>query len=244
MEPLAQVTVVLVEPMYGGNLGSIARALANFGLGRLTLVNPARGIFDHPLLDPMARTAAPLAREARVVETLAEALADVDLALGFTARVGRRRRDTLDLRPALERVVTELPRAHVAGVFGREDSGLTSTELELCQWVVRIATHPDLPSLNLAQAVGLFAYEVSTARRALLPAEGPGRKVAGVAEMEGFYGQLEDLLCAVGFFEEATSARMMSELRRIFSRRLPEPRDVRILRGALSKIQGALPRRP
>ncbi len=242
MEPSPDITVVLVEPLYGGNLGSVARVMANFGLARLVLVNPAPGIFDDPRLEPMARTAGDLARSARVVGSLAEALADVDLALGFTARLGKRRRDSLELRPALERAAAEAPAARLAGVFGREDSGLTTAELEQCQWLVRIATDPALPSLNLAQAVGLFAYETSTLGRARrYPAE-PARKVAGVAEMEGFYGHLEAMLRGIGFFEEASPERMMGELRRIFSRRLPEPRDVRILRGILSKVQDTVAR--
>ncbi|MBI5441507.1 MAG: RNA methyltransferase [Deltaproteobacteria bacterium] len=242
IEALANTTVVLVEPMYGGNLGSVGRAMANFGLRRLVLVNPAPGIFDDEALGPMARTAVDLVRDAAVVPTLEDALAETELALGFTTRTGRRRRDGLDLRPAVERVRGEFSGTRVAAVFGREDRGLTNAELDLCHWLVRIPTDPGLASLNLAQAVALFAYEVHEACRAALPPNPTPRHVATVSEMEGFYAQLSSVLTRIGFIEEKSPDRMMNELRRIFSRRLPEPRDVRILRGILSKVELALAR--
>lgn len=238
MTALDRISVVLVDPLYGGNLGSVARVMANFGLTRLILVNPAPGILEDPALAPMARTAVDLARSAAVARTLGEALGGAELALGFTTRLGRRRRDGLDLRPALERAAREASGARVAAVFGREDTGLTNSELERCHWLVRIPTGPRLPSLNLAQAVGLFCYEASLTLGAKVGLTAP--QPASVAELEGLYGHVERVLQDIGFIEEASPERMMNEVRRIFSRRLPEPRDVRILRGVLAKVERAL----
>ncbi|RMG98340.1 MAG: RNA methyltransferase [Candidatus Dadabacteria bacterium] len=232
-------TIVLVEPLYGGNLGSVARAMANFGLRDLVLVNPAPGIFDDPRLEPMARKAVELVRNARVVPDLFEALRDVELALGFTTRLGRRRNDGLELRPAVAELARHHAGARVAAVFGREDAGLTTAELDLCHWLVRIPTDRGLPSLNLAQAVGLFCYEVRLANLAARPESEPYRP-ATVAEMEGLYAHFEKVLWDIGFIEEASPERMMNQIRRIFSRRLPTSRDVRILRGILSKVEWKL----
>lgn len=240
---LPSVAVVLVNPLYGGNLGSVARVMANFGLERLVLVNPAPGALADPKLEPMARTAVGLVRNARVCTGLGEALDDVELALGFSTRLGRLRRDVVELRPAVEQMASQSGGARVAAVFGPEDRGLSTEDLDLCHWLVRIPTHPGLASLNLAQAVGLFCYEVSEQRRRELP-RGEDRRLATVGELEGFYGHFERVLLAVGFIEEKSPARMMNHLRRIFSRRQPEPRDVRILRGVLSKIEWALASRP
>jgi TrmH family RNA methyltransferase len=237
---LERVCVVLVEPLYGGNLGSVARVMANFGLSRLTLVNPRAEALEDPALAPMARDAVELVRGATIVSGLEEALADVELALGFTTRLGKRRRDGVELRPAVERLAREVPEARVAAVFGREDTGLTTAELARCHWLVRIPTHPALTSLNLAQAVGLFAYETAVAlgdTRGL-----QGARPATVSQLEGLYGHLERVLEEIGFIEEASPDRMMNELRRVLSRRLPEPRDVRILRGILAKVELALAR--
>lgn len=240
MSALDRLTVVLVEPLYGGNLGSVARVMANFGISRLVLVNPAPDALEDPALAPMARTAVGRVRDARVVGSVEDALADAELALGFTTRLGKRRRDGLDLRPAVARIAREHPGARVAAVFGREDTGLTNAELERCHWLVRIPTHRGLPSLNLAQAVGLFCYEAAQGlgQTGSLTAPRP----ATVAELEGLYGHAEKVLQEIGFIEEASPERMMNEIRRILSRRLPEPRDVRILRGILAKVELALER--
>ncbi len=238
---MGRTSIVLVEPMYGGNLGSVARAMANFGLDDLVLVNPAPAALADPALERMARGAADLVRGARVVRDLDEALTGVEVALGFTTRLGKRRRDGFDLRGGVERLFEQCAEACIAGVFGREDAGLTTQELERCHWLVRIPTDRRLPSLNLAQAVGLFAYEVSQARA---PAAAPPRRAhpASADELEGLYAHLERVLLEIGFIEEASPERMMNEMRRIVSRRLPEPRDVRILRGVLAKVELALRR--
>lgn len=242
MGTLASVSVVLVEPMYGGNVGSVARVMANFGLSELVLVNPAPGVLADPQVGPMARSAVELVREARVVETLAEALEGVEVALAFSTRLGKLRRDVAELRPAVERLAAEAPASRIAGVFGREDRGLTNQEVDLCHWLVRVPTEPALASLNLAQAVGLFCYEMGLARRAARPEGSAPRRVATVDALEGLYAQFERVLLAIGFIEEASPERMMNEVRRIVSRRLPDPRDVSILRGILSKVELSLER--
>ncbi|MEW6488935.1 MAG: RNA methyltransferase [Thermodesulfobacteriota bacterium] len=240
MSSLDLVSVVLVEPLYGGNLGSVARVMANFGLSRLVLVNPASRALEDPSLPAMARTAVDVVRGARLATSLEEALGEAQVALGFTTRLGKRRRDGMDLRTAAQRLSQEAPAARVAAVFGREDAGLTTAELQRCHWLVRIPTHRRLPSLNLAQAVGLFCYEASLALAA--PAAPAVPAPAPVGELEGFYAHAERVLHEIGFIEEASPARMMNEVRRMLSRRLPEPRDVRILRGILAKVEAALAR--
>lgn len=229
--------------MYGGNVGSVARVMANFGLGELVLVNPARGLLEDAKLEPMARSAVDLVRRAPIFKSLEEALAGVEVALAFSTRLGKMRRDVSELRPAVGRLAQEASACRIAGVFGREDRGLTTAEVDLCHWLVRIPTRPPLTSLNLAQAVGLFCYEVDQARRihASDDTEG-GRRVATVEEMEGLYGHLERVLREIGFLEEKSPDRMLNHLRRILSRRLPDPRDARILRGMLSKVELALDR--
>jgi tRNA (cytidine32/uridine32-2'-O)-methyltransferase len=237
---LENVAVVLAHPLYAGNVGAVVRVMGNFGLRDLILVDPDPRVFHDPQLEPMARGGVEILRRAAVAATLAEAVGQAEIALGFTTRLGKRRRDGLDLREAVERIATESPQARVAAVFGREDKGLTNLELERCHWLVRIPTGPDLPSLNLAQAVGLFAYEVAGARRSAQRTPSRNRAVATVEALEGLYAHFEKVLTEIGFIEEENPARMMNEIRRILSRRLPEPRDVRILRGILSKVELAL----
>ena len=239
---LNRVTIVLVDPLYGGNLGSVARAMANFGLERLLLVRPAEGIFDDPLLKPMARDqASHILEKIRVCETLEEALAEQELALGFTTRLGKKRSDPMTLKQCVADLSGEASVNRVAAVFGSEDRGLDNEDLEKCHRLVRIPTAAGLKSINLSQAVGLFAYELFHAHLALHNPPST-RNVATVKELEGLYAHFEQVLEEIDFFGEETPPRMMNHLRRILSRRLPDPRDVRILRGVLSKMETALDR--
>ncbi|PLX42144.1 MAG: rRNA methyltransferase [Deltaproteobacteria bacterium] len=233
-----EVSIILVDPLYGGNVGSVARAMANFGLEKLTLVRPAEGVLEDKMLAPMARgQASHIIEGLRVVDDLSEAIAEVELAMGFTTRLGKKRCDGMDLGPAMESLLAEVPRASIAGVFGSEDKGLSNEDLEKCHWLVRIPTAPALSSLNLSQAVCLFAWELFKVRSDDAVDYEEARKVAPVAQLEGFYSHLEEVLDLIGFIHEENPARMMNAMRRIFSRRLPDERDVRILRGFLSKVE-------
>lgn len=238
---MKKVSIVLVEPLYGGNVGSVARAMANFGLSELAIVNPAPRVFQDKLLEPMARGATGIIENAKICSSLAEALEDVELALGFTKRSGRRRRGAIELNAALDRINAEFDEVRIAAVFGREDSGLTTSELAMCHWPVSIATNPELPSLNLSQAVCLFAYEVyGRTRNNAHIVEPSSPRPAPVGDLEGLYAHFQRVLHRIEFFEEANPNRMMNEVRRIFSRRAPDARDVRILRGILSKMEKTL----
>lgn len=234
-----RTTVVLVQPMFAPNVGSVARVMANFGLPRLVLVSPAAGLMDDPAVKHLARAGFDVFRDARVVESLEEALADVDLALGFTARTGKRRGEDLELRPAVNKVACELPDGHVAAVFGREDDGLSTEEMARCHWLVRIPTGPTFSSLNLAQAVALFAYERFESTRAPL-GEPTADMVASSQDVDGFQHHLEAVLDRVGFLQEHNRDRMVLHLRKMLTRRVPTRRDVHILRGILKKVQNAL----
>lgn len=234
---MKEITIVLVEPLYGGNIGSVARAMANFELSNLALVNPAPRVFEDKLLEPMARGAMNLIHQAKIYESLGEALKDVEIAIGFTKRSGRRRRGAVELNAAMDNIRSEFNHARVAAVFGREDAGLTTAELGMCHWPVSIPTNPNLPSLNLAQAVCLFAYEAYRRASDVAPPEPETRRPAPVGDLEHLYGHFETVLRRIEFFEEASPDRMMNEVRRIFSRRVPDARDVRILRGILSKME-------
>jgi TrmH family RNA methyltransferase len=236
--------IILVDTLYGGNLGSVIRVMANFGLSRLRLVRPAKGILEDPLLKPMAREQALFILEnIEIFDTLEEALFDTVIALGFSTRLGKRRTSSLSLREA----VVELPKSSfgsVAAVFGSEDKGLNNQDLERCQLLTRIPTAPALTSLNLSQAVGLFAYETYLLRQEdeLNQVAATPNKTANINELEGLYGHTENILRLIGFIKESNPTRIMNVMRTMVSRRLPASRDVRVLRGILSRVELAVER--
>ena len=167
--PETRVRIVLVGTQHPGNIGAAARAMKTMGLSRLALVAP-----EKPLDDVAYRRSAgaeDVLGQAPVFATLAEAVADCRLVLGCTARSRRVQLEQLEPDQAAGRLLQAATDGEVALVFGRERTGLSNEELQLCHASVHIPSDPAFSSLNLAAAVQVLAYEVRLA--ALLDAPAP-----------------------------------------------------------------------
>ena len=239
----ARIRLVLVGTQHPGNIGSAARAMKTMGLHRLVLVAPEKAP-DHAT-SAMAAGADDLVDAAPRHDTLAEAVADCGLVLGCTARSRRIALEELPPREAASRVLAAATAGlDVAIVFGRERTGLTNEELQLCHAAVHIPSDPDFSSLNLAAAVQVVAYVVRegvlAARAPVAVDEGdhdPRDLPATHAEMEGFFSQLDDTLEAIDFHKGRAPESALRKLRRIFLRVTPSTREVRLLRGVLADAQ-------
>jgi len=158
---LDRIVLVLDQPRDVANVGGVVRAMGNFGLGRLRLVEPAA--FDEGRVRAMAHRGSRVLDHLERHATLDEALADCGFVLGTTARSREVRHERMAPRqsaPALLRAVERDPSALAAILFGPEDRGLDNEALGRCNAVVTIPTAPDDPSLNLAQSALLIAYEL------------------------------------------------------------------------------------
>lgn len=240
--PHAGIRIVLVGTQHPGNIGSAARAMKTMGLQQLVLVAPQR--FPDDDAKAMAAGADDVVAAARIVPTLAEAVADCRLVLGCTARSRRIALDELAPRDAALRLQAAAGEgAAVALVFGRERTGLDNDELQLCHAAVHIPANPDYSSLNLAAAVQVLAYELRLAALAeVAGAVAPGGGVrregaASHAQLEGFFAQLGDTLDAIDFHKGRAPASALRKLRRIFLRCDLDTREVRLLRGVLADAQ-------
>ncbi len=167
---LTAVRVVLVRPKIAGNLGATARAMANMGLSDLVFVAPQPDPGDRRARQRAAR-AEPLLGGARIVDDLADALDGVHWTVGATCRQGRYRRAIeINPRQLADEAVDRTGRGQrVAIVFGPEDHGLERQDLLACDASLRIPSHDDYPSLNLAAAVMVCAYEIFVAATADAP---------------------------------------------------------------------------
>lgn len=218
---LDRIRIVLVEPKEPGNVGSVARAMKNMGLSRLYLVNPP----DHKSGDArkMAHGSGDVLYGATVTETLEAALAGTVLTVGTT----HRRRQNMDLMygpgEAVRRLTSLPGGAEGALVFGREENGLTNHELQLCQLVARIPTAHAYPSLNLAQAALIFAYELH--RAANNPPQIPQLDLASFEEIESMYAHIASALDKLGFVPRHRPETFLRALRRLFGRTPLERRD-------------------
>ena len=224
--------IVLVEPREAGNVGAAARAMKNFGFDDLWIVGA------HPPLQPLAgwwaSGADDVVERAHFAPTLHHAIHDAQLAVATTSARGRT--TPVDLTPeGVARLYSESQT--LALVFGREDSGLTREEIVQCQRTAIIPTHPDFPTMNLAQSVGVFCYELSTITHHALP-----RDLAPAALMERLHERAEALLLEVGFLQANNPDRIYDDLRAIASRAELDAREATILLGIISQIEWALRR--
>lgn len=235
-----RIRIVLVGTQHPGNIGAAARALKTMGLSRLVLVAPEQ----YPADEAFRRAAGAddVLAAAGVVQTLAEAVADCSFVLGCTARSRRVALEELEPRAAAARVVALAPAGAVALVFGRERTGLSNEELQLCHAAVHIPANPEYSSLNLAAAVQVLAYELRVALLDL-PAgaesseEARPEPVASHAQMEGFFAQLGDTLDEIDFHKGRTPDSAMRKLRRLFLRANLNEQEVRLMRGILADAQ-------
>jgi tRNA (cytidine32/uridine32-2'-O)-methyltransferase len=232
------VRIVLVGTTHPGNIGAAARAMRTMGLDRLCLVAPR----EYPSAEATARAAGAddVLERAQVCATLDEALAGCRFVVGASARLRALPWATVSPREVAPRLIAESAHGEVAVVFGRESSGLSNDELASCHALLNIPTDPTFTSLNLGMAVQVVAYELRLAALAAgEPGEAPVRldPLATVEDLERFYEHLERTLVDAGFLNRANPRHLMLRLRRLFSRALPEEKEVRILRGILSALE-------
>jgi TrmH family RNA methyltransferase len=163
----ANVRIVLVEPIYSLNVGSVCRAMANMGLSDLALVAPRP--LDPRAAHMMACHAGAILDGRREFATLAEAVADCGLVMGTSAREGLYRQHARTPREWAPRALEAAAEGRVALVFGREDNGLSNEELALCTQIIQIPTSEAYRSINVAQAVMICCYELFVAAGTYAP---------------------------------------------------------------------------
>jgi TrmH family RNA methyltransferase len=236
MDP-PDIRIVLVTPSHPGNIGAAARAMKNMGLSALVLVRPKQ--FPDAEATARASGADDVLAAARVVESLGEALA----GCGFIAATTARERDqyfrVADVRAAASSIVEHARSSPAAVVFGAERTGLTNEELEAAHLLLRIPASEAYPSLNLAMAVQLVAYELYRARAAgALPGAPPGVPLATAEELQQLYAHLAQVLEEIEFRDRTDSGtHLMSRLRRLLQRAELDHNEANILRGILTAVQ-------
>jgi len=232
---LNNLTVVLVESRGERNIGSVARAMANFGVTDLRLVAPK---VDH--LDDEARKmavkASVLLEQATVYPDLQSALNDCHYAYATTRRFGKYRVDFHHPDSAAAELLPLLDVGRVAMVFGREDKGLLTEELDLCQRLITIPTCGSIASMNLAQSVVICLYEVGKQFGEASGKVQEARKLATVEHLETLFTHMRETLLDIKYLNPQNPEHIMRSYRQMFGRAALDDREVRILRGLMSEI--------
>ncbi len=227
-ENLKEIRVILFEPREPGNIGSVARAMKGMGLSQLYLVNPVP-FRDAKATWYMAHGATDVIENCQVVDVLEEALEGIQYLVGTTHRKrDERLAPCVPARQVAQKIAAISQNQRVAVLFGREDFGLSSHQISMCHLTASVPMATKNPSLNLAQAVQVFAYEIFLASVTEMPTE--EYEYAEVNEIEAFYGRVTNLLNTVGVtpYNHDWETYLRS-LRRVFSRTRLETRDIATL---------------
>src|SRR5450755_4689709 len=231
--------VILVEPQLGENIGMAARAMGNFALSRLRIVNPRDG-WPNLAAQRAAAGADHILSGAELFDTVAAAVADLDLLFATTARAHDQAKPVVGPEAAAREMSGHIGGGGKCGIlFGRERAGLTNEEVALANRTVTFPVNPGFASLNLAQAVLLMGYEwfkLATADR--LPFAMPERSErASQHQMQAFFDNLVRELDRVEFLRPAEKREtMLVNLRNIFTRMEPTKQDKHTLHGVIMAI--------
>ena len=231
--------VVLVEPQLGENIGTAARAMANFGLTRLRLVRPRDG-WPNIHAERAASGADAVLAAVKIFDTLEAAVADCQYVLATTARAHDQAKPVVGPREAAPVLAERIAAGETAAIlFGRERWGLTNEEVGLADRIVTFPVNPAFASLNLAQSVLLMAYEYfmhvqSGALPFAMPQKSPP---ASKQQLLAFFKILEQELERIEYFRPPDKRDTMQiNLRNIFIRMNPSQQDIRTLHGVVSAI--------
>jgi len=233
----ATPVIVLVRPQLGQNIGKAARAMLNFGLTELRLVNPRDG-WPNPEAGPAASGADVVLEQAQVFETTEAAIADCNLVFASTVR----RRDLVmpvaGPEEMAERIADSTGRSAI--LFGPERSGLETEDVALADAIVTVPINPDFGSLNLAQAVILLAYEWSRRADLAQPTVKESEPPAPHGDLEGLMEHLNGELDAKGYFHPPSRTQATKNtLRTIFTKAGWSTREIKAVRGIIRALVGS-----
>lgn len=240
--------IVLVEPQLPENIGMVARAMANFGLSELRLVNP-REEFPSEKAIAAASKADHVINSAKVFSNLEQAIADLSFVFATTARERdgfKPVRSPVEAAMALRAKESRKERTGI--LFGRERWGLNNDEVSLADEIVTFPVNPAFASLNIAQAVLLMSYEwmkSSLQNNEDTLFRGPEHPPAKKETLHGLFGQLEEALDVRGYFRPPERKEIMvGNLRSVLTRAAFSEAEVKLLRGVVSSLDYFSPKKP
>jgi tRNA/rRNA methyltransferase len=232
---LDNISIVLNQPQGDLNVGSVCRAMMNFGVTNLIFVNPSADYLGLQARK-MALKAEKLLHNAKVYDNLKDALSEFNIAIGTSVRHGKYRKDFFTPDKISEFIYERFCDNRIALVFGREDSGLSTDDLDLCQHFITIPTNDMFTSMNLSHSVTVILYELSkfvnnksfNVKR---------KKLAENSEIENLYEHMKKTMSEIEFLDPQNPDHIMRTFKKIYGRSELDKREVSILHGLMSKIE-------
>ncbi|MBX7502631.1 RNA methyltransferase [Qipengyuania sp. YG27] len=232
---LRKPAIVLIRPQLGENIGKAARAMLNFGLTEMRLVEPRDG-WPNPSAGPAASGADIVLERATVYSSTAEAVADCAHVYATTVRKRGVTKPVLTPEEASREMASQPGRSAI--LFGPERSGLETEDVALARAILTVPINPEFGSLNLAQAVILCAYEWSKHEQLVQPTQEDLLPPAPQEELDGLISHLEGMLDPKGYYlPETRREATRRTLRGVLTKPGWNHLEVRTLRGVLSALE-------
>ncbi len=232
---LSNISVVLVNTLYPENIGSTARACANFGISNLILVNP-KDLNEEKMRAMATKSGLPILENMKVFDNFLDAISEFNYVIGTTARLGKQRKVYETPREIANKIIDLSQNNKIAILFGNEKWGLTNEELYHCHTVITIPT-TEKASLNVSQAVVIILYELFLASSEI---DLPKPRLATVKELEVMYKIISDTLEAINYVPHDNKVLWMTTIRRFLSKIDLTAQEVRVIQGFCKQLLWAL----
>ncbi len=237
---LSNIAVVLVNPLYPENIGSVARACANFGIEELILVKP-EDLTRLPMEAMATKAGLPILEKMKIYETLPEAIENFNLVIGTTARLGKRRLVHYTPKEIAKEICDLSINNRIAILFGNERLGLSNEDLFYCDKVITIPT-TEKASLNVSQAVVIILYEIFQEASSGLNLKKP--ELATQKEINTMFKLIEATLRAIDYMPHQNPTLWLTNIRRFLTSRELTSREVKIIMGFCRQFLWALGKSP
>ena len=233
------INIVLVDTIHPGNIGSVARAIKTMGLKRLSLVNPR--VFPSGDANALAGNATDILENATLYSSIQDAIKNSTFVYATSARDRSIQWPILNAEQASTEIVEQAnSEKEISIIFGKEDRGLTNDELELANKLIEIPANPEYPVLNIAMSVQLILYEIFKASSNDRPREWRDYPEVNSEQLQRLIKHFIDTAIEIDVIDSENPKKIISRIKRMFTRLQPDEMEASFMRGFLSGIKKKL----
>ena len=233
------INIVLVDTIHPGNIGSVARAMKTMGLSRLSLVNPR--IFPSGDANALSGNATDVLENANTYSSIKEAIKDSTFVYATSSRDRSIQWPILNASSAAEKICNEVNSdKEISIIFGKEDRGLTNTELEYANNLIEIPANPEYPVLNLAMSAQIICYEIFKFSNDNNVKEWRDYPEVNSEQLQRLINHFIDTAVEIDVIDPDNPKKIISRIKRMFTRLQPDEMEASFMRGFLSGINKKL----
>ena len=230
------INIVLIETSHPGNIGSVARAMKTMGLKNLLLINPRK--FPSGDANALSGNAIDILEKAKVYKNLKDAIKDSTFVYATSARVRTIQWPTKNAQDAAEEIVKQVSaNKKISIIFGREDRGLTNEELQIANTHIEIPANPEYPVLNIAMSAQIISYEILKASIDTTARDWHDYPEVDSENLQMLIDHFIETATDIDVIDPDNPKKIISRIKRMFTRLHPDEMETSFLRGFLSSIK-------